>query len=82
MSESKGFICPDPTGIKAGDRYSLWVKTGGEMALVMVICRCAPYPVTLGNGGTALYVDVFGYGVRKSVNVKKLRARPVKEESL
>jgi hypothetical protein len=67
--------CPPRTGIFKGAKFLLWVKVGGEMQLASVACKGTPYPVGLRNGGTAWYVDVYGYGVRASVNVRKLRAR-------
>jgi hypothetical protein len=69
---------PAKTGIKVNDRYSIWAKVGGDMQLITVVCKTAPYRRKLRNGGTAWYVDVFGYGVRQSVNVKKLRELPAK----
>lgn len=63
---------PEKTGIKAGARFLLWAKVGGDMQLVSVVCKGAPYEKKLKNGGTAFYVDVYGYGVRCSVNIKKL----------
>lgn len=66
---------PAKTGIKAGSRFLLWAKVGGEMQLASVVCKGDPYPVQLGNGGTAWYVDVFGWGIRKAVNIKKLREK-------
>jgi hypothetical protein len=70
-----GLKRPAKTGIKAGCRYLLWCKIGGEMQLTSVMCKGAPYAVRLGNGGTATYVDVYGYGVRAAVNIKKLREK-------
>lgn len=67
---------PRKSGIKAGGRFLLRAKVGGKMQLRTVACKCAPYLKSLNNGGTAWYVDVFGYGVRLSVNVKKLRILP------
>jgi hypothetical protein len=43
------------------------------MQLVTVACKGEPYAVRLKNGKSAWYVDVYGYGIRKSVNIKKLR---------
>jgi hypothetical protein len=45
------------------------------MQLANVACKGEPYPVRLKNGGTAWYVDVYGWGVRESVNIKKLREK-------
>jgi hypothetical protein len=67
---------PCRSGIKAGGRFLLRVKVGGEMQPCTVVCKCAPYSKSLKNGGSAWYVDVFGYGVRQSVNIKKLRIIP------
>jgi hypothetical protein len=67
---------PCRSGIKAGGRFLLRAKVGGEMQPRTVVCKCAPYRKSLKNGGTAWYVDVFSYGVRRSVNVKKLRIIP------
>ena len=64
---------PPKTGIFRGARFSLSTKVGGRMQLVQVVCKGKPYERTLGKGKTALYVDVYGYGVNKSVNVKKLQ---------
>ncbi len=64
---------PAQTGIFRGAKFLLWVKTGGEMQLVNVACKGEPFQVLLGNGKSAWYVDVYGYGIRKSVNIKKLR---------
>jgi hypothetical protein len=66
---------PARTGIFRGAKFLLWTKTGGEMQLANVACKGEPYPVRLKNGGTAWYVDVYGYGVRESVNIKKLRKK-------
>jgi hypothetical protein len=62
---------PDKTGINAGSKFLLRVKRGGEMQLITVTCRGEPY-THAAHGGTALYVDVFGWGYRGSVNIKKL----------
>jgi hypothetical protein len=43
------------------------------MQLVQVVCKGEPYEHTLTNGKKALYVEVYGYAVRKAVNVKKLQ---------
>lgn len=64
---------PPKTGIKAGASFLLWTKVGGDMQLVSVMCKGEPYEKKLRNGGTAVYVDVYGYGVRCAVNIKKLR---------
>ncbi len=61
-------FCPDTTGIKKGDRFQLWAKVGGDMQLVTVQAKDIPYR----KGKSSIYIDVFGYGVRTSVNVKKL----------
>lgn len=74
--EAEPLKCPDRTGIKPGATFFLWVKIGGEMQLATVVCRGEAYPRTLQNGGIAWYVDVYGYGVRDSVNIKKLRSIP------
>lgn len=62
-------FCPDYTGIKKGDRLHLWAKVGGEMQLINVVASGEPYQ----RGKKSIYVDVFGYDFRGSVNVKKLR---------
>ena len=62
------FFCPDPAGIKRGDKLSLWTKVGGEQQLVNVLVSREPY----SKGKKSIYVDVYGYGVNKSVNVTKL----------
>ena len=67
---------PPKTGIFAGARYLLSVKVGGETQLSSVMCKGGPYVRELGGGRKALYVDVFGYGIKDSVNIKKLRVRP------
>jgi hypothetical protein len=67
---------PCRSGIKAGGRFMLRAKVGGKMQLRTVVSKCAPYRKSIKNGGTAWYVDVFGYGVRRSVNIKKLRISP------
>ncbi|MEZ7197012.1 hypothetical protein [Pseudodesulfovibrio karagichevae] len=64
---------PPKTGIFRGARFSLSTKVGGRMQLVQVVCKGEPYERTLGKGKKALYVEVYGYGVRKAVNVKKLQ---------
>ena len=64
---------PPKTGIFKGARFSLSTKVGGRMQLVQVVCKGEPYERTLGKGKTALYVEVYGYGVNKAVNVKKLQ---------
>lgn len=67
---------PVRAGIKAHSKYLLNVKVGGEMQLVSVVCKGAPYAKKLKNGGLAWYVDVYGWGVRRAVNIKKLREVP------
>lgn len=69
ISNPSPLFCPDWTGIKRGDKLYMWAKVGGEQALVSVVVSRAPYR----TGPKAVYCDVFGYGIRKSVNVKKLR---------
>jgi hypothetical protein len=64
---------PPKTGIFRGARFSLSTKVGGRMQLVQVVCKGEPYEHTLTNGKKALYVEVYGYAVRKAVNVKKLQ---------
>jgi len=63
------FFCPDLEGINKGDRLHLWAKVGGDMRLVDVVAASAPYT----KGKKSVYIDVFGYDFRGSVNVKKLR---------
>jgi hypothetical protein len=46
------------------------------MEPVTVVCRSKPYTRRFRDGRTAIYVDVFGWGVRESVNIKKLREMP------
>lgn len=67
---------PVRDSIDAGKKYLIWTKVAGEMQLVTVTAKDRPYPRRLRNGGTAFYVDVWGYGIRKAVNVKKLRKIP------
>lgn len=69
IGEPSDLFCPDWKGIKKGDKLLLWVKIGGEQVLSSVTVSREPYR----TGPKAIYCDVFGYGVRKSVNVKKLR---------
>ncbi|XXJ20016.1 hypothetical protein ACR42D_10805 [Desulfovibrio caledoniensis] len=64
---------PRETGIFRGARFSLSTKVGGRMQLVQVVCKGEPYEHILTNGKKALYVEVYGYAVRKAVNVKKLQ---------
>lgn len=64
---------PDESGIFRGARFSLAVKIGGRMQLVMVRCKGKPYTQTDKRGRKWRVVDVFGYGVRKSVPIKKLK---------
>lgn len=64
---------PGETGIFTGARYSLWTSIGGEMQLASVRCKGAPYWYTDKRGRRWRCVDVFGYGVRKRVSIKKLR---------
>ena len=59
---------PDFSRIKRGDRFSLKTKIGGKMQTVMVIAKDEPKK----KGKATYYVEVFGYGVNKSVNVIKL----------
>jgi len=54
---------------KKGGRFLLWTKIGGEQHLATVMALSNPYP----KGKKSTYIDVFGVGVRKSVNVLKLR---------
>lgn len=70
-------FCPDPTGIKVGDRLLMYVKIGGEMELTEVWIRRAPYHP---DKRKYLYVDVYGWGIRKSVNVTKLLKRKEQEK--
>jgi len=64
---------PTKTGIFKGARFSLSTKVGGRMQRVMVYCKDGPYLHEMANGKTAWYVEVFGYGVHKRVNIKRLR---------
>jgi len=64
---------PSKTGIFRGARFSLSTKVGGRMQLVQVVCKGQPYEHTLSGGKKAWYVEVYGYGVNKAVNVKKLQ---------
>jgi len=66
---------PDRTGIVRGARFSLSVKIGGKMEMVMVFCKDKPYQRKLKNGKKVWVVDVFGYGVSGPVYVTKLRQR-------
>jgi hypothetical protein len=68
LTADKALFCPDLAGIKKGDRFHLWAKVGGDMQLVSVVATSDPYK----TGPKAIYVDVFGYDYRGSVNVKKL----------
>ncbi len=68
LSDPPALFCPDPTGIKRGDKLMLWVKVGGDMQLSSVTVQDDPYQ----KGPKARYVKVFGYGIRGEVNVKKL----------
>lgn len=63
----------DETGIFTGARFSLWTSVGGEMQLVSVRCKGGPYWHRDKRGRKWRCVDVFGYGVRKRVSIKKLR---------
>lgn len=69
VTTKKTFYCPDQSGIKVGDKVYLRTKIGGEMQLAEVIIKRAPYHP---DNRKYLYVDVFGYGIRESVNVTKL----------
>lgn len=63
-------FCPAVAGIKQGQRFHLWAKVGGQFRLVNVIAASDPYQ----KGPKALYIRVFGYGIKeRAVNVKKLR---------
>lgn len=64
---------PAKTGIFKGARFSMPVKVGGRMQLVMVVCKDEPYINKFKNGKKALYVDVYGYGVSGAVNITRLR---------
>jgi len=68
LTAENELFCPDPAGIKKGDSFLYWAKVGGEQQLSNVRVTRGPYT----KGKTAQYVDVFGYGIRKAVNVKKL----------
>jgi hypothetical protein len=71
---------PTKTGIFRGACFSMRAKIGGRMQLVMVRCKGGPYEREIKGGKTALYVDVFGYGVDKAVNITRLREQ-VKEDA-
>jgi hypothetical protein len=71
---------PATTGIFRGACFSLRTKIGGRMQLVMVRCKGQPYEREIKGGKKALYVDVFGYGVDKAVNITRLREQ-VKEDA-
>lgn len=62
--------CPDLHTIFTGNKYFLWVKLGGEFKLKDVMVT-AVYK----TGKKSHHADVFGYGFRRTVNVKKLRER-------
>lgn len=62
--------CPDLHTIFTGNKYFLWVKLGGELKLKDVMVT-AVYQ----TGKKSHHADVFGYGFRRTVNVKKLRER-------
>lgn len=67
---------PSKTGINGGARFYAHVKIGGKMQLTTVTCKSAPYIRKFRDGRTALYVDVYSYGVSASVNISKLRVIP------
>lgn len=75
----KGLKVPDETGVFRGVRCSMTAKVGGRMQWVQVMCEGEPYEREIKGGKKALYVDVFGYGVKKSVNIKRLRL-PAQED--
>lgn len=76
----KTLIVPPETGIFRGARFSMTAKIGGKMEMVMVLCKGKPYEREIKGGKKALYVDVFGYGVNKAVNIKRLRTAVQQEE--
>lgn len=61
---------PDLSTIEVNKKYLLWVKIGGEYQLKDV--QVKDIRQTSRN---AYEVDVFGYGFRKTVSIKKLRER-------
>nr|WP_321513155.1 hypothetical protein [uncultured Pseudodesulfovibrio sp.] len=75
LTSKQALTVPDRTGIVRNARFSLSVKIGGKMEMVMVICKDKPYQRTLRNGRKVWVVDVFGYGVSGPVYVTKLRQR-------
>jgi len=67
---------PARAGIFRGAKFLFSTKIGGRMEQVMVVCKGKPHRHTLKNGKKAWYVDIYGYGVRRAVNITKLRERP------
>jgi len=58
--------------------YNTWAKVGGVMKLVTVRIRGKPYPRVFEDGREATYANVYTYGYRGCVNIKKLKV--VKQE--
>lgn len=75
LASSVNLTIPDRTGIVRNSRFSMSVKIGGKMEMVMVICKDEPYQRTLRNGKKVWVVDVFGYGISGPVYITKLRQR-------
>lgn len=62
------------------EKYLMWYKVGEDMKLVDVMTSSQPYKKEFEDGRVSTYVDVFGYGVKDSVNVKKLKKCQKQEE--
>lgn len=73
VAEEPLFFCPDPKGLKNGDRLYIHHKIGGDYAFVNIMLKSDPYPK--GPKSKTILVDIFGYGISESVNVKKLRKK-------
>ena len=67
---------PAKSGIKAKDKFLLRIKRGGKMQFVTATCKGDPFLKRLEGGKTAHYVEVFGWGFRRTVNITKLRVIP------
>jgi len=58
--------------VEVGKRYFYRAKIGGERKVMTVQVKRPPYEVTFKDDRKVMYVDVFGYGFRGSVQAKKL----------
>lgn len=63
---------PKPDELVLGSHWLYRAKVGGERQSVNVVVASRPEPKDIGKGRKALYVDVFGYEGRWTVQTKKI----------